>query len=811
MADDQSARRVHVGGNVSGQVVAGDHNLLINGDGTTVTVHHGAAPPVQRRRHPAARALPRPGAPLFGRETELARLSGLVDDGVPVQVYGPSGVGKSALLRRLMADRAASGTDVVFLPAAGLDVEDIVQELFDACYDSIDYRPEANRLRRLMGSIQALILVDDFAGSAADLKTLLDATPSSDLVVTSTDRTMGSDGRALELPGLPEDAALRLVEAELGRELSDEDAGAARRLCTAARGHPRALIQAAAATRASGAGTLVADADAVARALAAGLDTAARTAFTALRALAGVAVSQSLLGALTGIPDPATAFADLQQARLAEPEGDGYVLAAGPETPAPDAAPADAAGFAPPLVDWVRVARPRQIADAAPVVLRVLGAAVRSGADEPACAIARATAPAFARTLRWGSWRITLALGLEAARALGSAEDIAYFEGEERARKRALGLLVGAAAGGAVGATAVLGHGALAGGKTAGGALAAHPALIAGGVAAAVAATVIGVAVINTGDDRPARGPITTVPQGNVAPPPPPTVSPTHTHRRTIAAPDLTLSATTVTSGEPFTATATGFLPGERVLFALSSGEWGNGGPGYETADSSGRAEHRVEGSPSAGKWTVTASGSTSGRRAEADLLVRAAKGVRLVAPSHVEAGKPFSVTAYGFPSGFRVVVTWVNDDTKDSGDFGPDTANSDGTAGTSTARLQNPGHYTLQVTDPRRGDTDTRSLRVDPAPEQNPPGPAELGLSTPAVRHGDSYTVRPSGFWRNEEVRFTWTGDTSGLITSKVTDDEGRVAPFSVHELEQPGDYRVCATGTRSGRQSCASLKVVP
>ncbi|MGK5559226.1 hypothetical protein ACSNOI_47275, partial [Actinomadura kijaniata] len=66
-----------------------------------------------------------------------------------------------------------------------------------------------------------------------------------------------------------------------------------------------------------------------------------------------------------------------------------------------------------------------------------------------ALALARAAAPALCRTLRWGSWRRVLALGAASARATGSAGDAAYFEREERTRRRALarGFWIGTAAG----------------------------------------------------------------------------------------------------------------------------------------------------------------------------------------------------------------------------------------------------------------------------------------------------------------------------------------------------------------------------
>src|SRR5215471_4914672 len=179
----------HVAGNASGQVVAGHHNVVINADGCAVSVSTGPLPTPQPWRKPAGQPLPRVGS-LLGRNDELRQLDDWIAAGERVQVSGERGTGKSAVLRNAAARSASAGADVVFLAAAGLAVEDVIQRLFQACYIVPGYRPDFGELERLMNSIEALIVIDDFEGSADDLAGLLQAIPSADLIFAGTERAL---------------------------------------------------------------------------------------------------------------------------------------------------------------------------------------------------------------------------------------------------------------------------------------------------------------------------------------------------------------------------------------------------------------------------------------------------------------------------------------------------------------------------------------------------------------------------------------------------------------------------------------------
>jgi hypothetical protein len=494
--NDPATYQVRVAGGVSGQVVVGDSNVVIDArTGSSVTVRSGPLPSPRRRRRPVGRPLPRQGPELLGRSGELRQLAEWLDEGVPVQVYGPFGVGKSALLRRLALDRAAGGDHVVFLSAAGLPVDDVIQELFQACYDVEDYRPEPARLRRLMGSIKALLVVDDFAGSAEEVTALLDAAPACDVVMASPEESIGGSGRSLRLGGLRKKPGMALLARALGRSLREEEAGPAEELWHLVDGHPLDLIQAAAAVRAVASGTgvsLAMGAPALAPVIAAHLSEGARQILSVLCGAGEVPVPADVLAALA----ETAGLAELEDLGLVVSGAAGHTAAGPLATLVVDHAECPPDALAESLLTWVRQAATLgDIVRAAPVIESILRRAVAGGHHSVARDLARLTAPAFGLTLRWGNWRRVLALGRQAAHELGAADDEAYFTGEEHVLVRALGK--GAAAGAAVGGAFELGHiagrsAATHGRRTLAKTAAAHPGIVAGVSAAAVAAAVIG-------------------------------------------------------------------------------------------------------------------------------------------------------------------------------------------------------------------------------------------------------------------------------------------------------------------------------
>ncbi|HZS20934.1 MAG TPA: Hsp70 family protein [Pseudonocardiaceae bacterium] len=88
------------------------------------------------------------------------------------------------------------------------------------------------------------------------------------------------------------------------------------------------------------------------------------------------------------------------------------------------------------------------------------------------------------------------------------------------------------------------------------------------------------------------------------------------------------------------------------------------------------------------------------------------------------------------------------------------------------------------------------------------PPVP-QLTLSTCQVRIGETYVATASGFSPGENVRFSWTGPTNGVMGAFPTDQTGTRVHGGILEKDPPGTYAIFATGMTSGRTSTAGLVV--
>ncbi|MBV9058864.1 MAG: Hsp70 family protein [Pseudonocardiales bacterium] len=84
-----------------------------------------------------------------------------------------------------------------------------------------------------------------------------------------------------------------------------------------------------------------------------------------------------------------------------------------------------------------------------------------------------------------------------------------------------------------------------------------------------------------------------------------------------------------------------------------------------------------------------------------------------------------------------------------------------------------------------------------------------QLTLSTCQVRIGETYVATASGFSPGENVRFSWTGPTNGVMGAFPADQTGTRVHGGILEKDPPGTYAIFATGMTSGHTSTAGLVV--
>ncbi|MFD9476113.1 ATP-binding protein [Streptomyces nojiriensis] len=462
-------------------LTAGEFALTVNPvDGSEIEpLRPGTEPARPAKRDAAARAaraaaarppvLPGsavPARPLPAREEERERLVRLLGRGRSVRLTGPSGSGRSALLDAV-ADRCAglAPDGVVRLSGYGHQQPgELLHALYATVYEAEQQRPGRAELLARVREIGAVVLLDDLELGGSALDELMRATSECAYLLAATPDTRApSDDSHIEevfLAGLGKADCLELLEAGVGRPLTDEETAWAGDLRFASEGLPLRFVQAAALLRQRDElnhtdeddeeeepGVFeerprdavhvplptLAEGAAPAELLASRVSESARAALRIACALGGELPHHAHLPALVGDTHADTAVAELLACGLLTPVGTRYRLAPGvarqlEEVGYGDTASEEARTAARHYAWWTGHASvvPARVAAEADAVLAAL-----AGADVVAAVLlARTAAPAFAASLHWEAWERVLRSGAEAARKAGEVAEQAYFHHE---------------------------------------------------------------------------------------------------------------------------------------------------------------------------------------------------------------------------------------------------------------------------------------------------------------------------------------------------------------------------------------------
>lgn len=417
-----------------GQVAIGDRVVQIDAHGAAhVVINEGTAVTITRRPSPVMRPAP-PFPDMVGRAQELASISASLQQGRSVEVVGPSGIGKTALLRAASNARLPESThDGVIAVPAQIGVPESLNYVFDACYEGTRRMvPRREELASALAELHLLVVIDDPSLDRESLDQLRLSLPGSLLLLSAHEQRIYRDVDALVLPGLPDQDGVALIEAYVGRTLTERERSVGVRVCEVLHGTPLELVRFASLVRSETDGDLVS----VARAF--GVDaqpedvlvavqrstTVDEDAVLAALAAFGAPVGASLVAAMSGRPDAGELLVRLAERGLVGGDDlqgwrrrDQYAVP-----------PEERQRAAVVLTLWIqRRTVVEEVAGELPAINSVLDSSLRDRRWADVIALAAAAERPLALSSRWSAWETTLQSGLHAARSAGDTASERFF------------------------------------------------------------------------------------------------------------------------------------------------------------------------------------------------------------------------------------------------------------------------------------------------------------------------------------------------------------------------------------------------
>jgi len=240
---------ISVSGDVSGQIVVGNNNLVIGGvyGGIVNLVTPGKQPVFNARAKPVL-LRPRAFQGLLDREDEQKTAVNALRISESLSISGEDGLGKTALMRYLAYNSPGDNfpDGIIYLSARGYSTEDLQEYIFDSFFEGdIAVKPTQAQRSRALQELRALILLDDLSLGYDDVNQLINSVPQSNFILGSPSRCLWGEGGCIELGGLPFKEALALLERELGQTLIEQEKQSAEEFCRAVNGNPLKILQAA--------------------------------------------------------------------------------------------------------------------------------------------------------------------------------------------------------------------------------------------------------------------------------------------------------------------------------------------------------------------------------------------------------------------------------------------------------------------------------------------------------------------------------------------------------------------------------------
>ncbi|MDQ6948300.1 MAG: ATP-binding protein, partial [Actinomycetota bacterium] len=418
------------------QVVQGNQNKVVFGHDL-----HGAIvnlverePATPRRWPPPLQVRPPQFPMILDREHPAAEVMSGLGAGLPVEIVGPAGVGKTTLLRHLCwTDQMREFGGVIFKEHRNDPAEDLLQFLFDSAYESEPgFKPTPGRLRQYLRDLVAVIVIDDLTLPQDELEVVRNSAPAC-LLLTASKQNRLFEGSSVFLTGLPDDAGLLLLERALGRPIRDDEREASATLVRALEGNPLLIRQAVSLIRLE-----TADIPTLARRIVAGgardladesmatLPSSDLEVVQTLAVVGDIPIRASRVEELSGRPAQRI-LRELQERGIVEAQRQAYILADNVRQAADTALNRSTLStFVDRAIGWIEREGGVVSSDDLPLLVSAIGWAADGGRWREVIQLCQGVETALIDSCRWGRWRWTMERAAAAARQLDDSSAVGW-------------------------------------------------------------------------------------------------------------------------------------------------------------------------------------------------------------------------------------------------------------------------------------------------------------------------------------------------------------------------------------------------
>jgi nucleoside-triphosphatase THEP1 len=195
--------------------------------------------PIQRR--------PRPFPAILDRTEESAAAIRALENLQSVELFGEVGIGKTVVLRHLAhtINSKLFQDGIIYREIPDDLPGDILQMLWGDFFQcDVPFRPTDSQLRNDLQGKKALVILDAAELTRTEAERVMNVAAACTFLLGSAERHLwGSETRATQLAGLPVGDVKTLVERELGRPLTSDEALAVEPITVAFKGNPLRILQ----------------------------------------------------------------------------------------------------------------------------------------------------------------------------------------------------------------------------------------------------------------------------------------------------------------------------------------------------------------------------------------------------------------------------------------------------------------------------------------------------------------------------------------------------------------------------------------